>query len=452
MASLEKELGIEVYSTKSPGIGGVIRESADDFVVEEVLVDGSKATINGIVSKKVLRSTCEKQKHLLCVLIKRNWDTLIAVKNIARQLGIDQSRIQIAGIKDAKALTAQHLTIEGKSIEDVSKIEIKDIRLLPVGYVREALSTYYLLGNHFTIHIKYLENKEIVENRISHIIEEIQTVGGVPNFFGHQRFGTTRPITHLVGKALVSGNFEEAAMLFLAKASVCEHASSKQVRHELRSKRDFRKALDNFPKQLRFERIILSHLVEKPGDFVGAFQQLPVKLQELFVQAHQSYFFNRFLSKRLSGGYFLNRAEIGDYVVGVERSGLPLPKMALTATAETVDQINGDITNGKMRVALPIIGLKQKLSKGVIGDLEKEVLEKEKIESKNFKANASSRVGYKGGLRAVVTPIINFNFNFSEEKGEKDYARLCFMLLRGSYATILLREIMKPQNPIAAGF
>jgi tRNA(Glu) U13 pseudouridine synthase TruD len=29
---------------------------------------------------------------------------------------------------------------------------------------------------------------------------------------------------------------------------------------------------------------------------------------------------------------------------------------------------------------------------------------------------------------------------------------LSFMLLRGSYATVLLREIMKPENPIKAGF
>ena len=31
-------------------------------------------------------------------------------------------------------------------------------------------------------------------------------------------------------------------------------------------------------------------------------------------------------------------------------------------------------------------------------------------------------------------------------------ATLEFMLLRGSYATVLLREIMKPKNPIKAGF
>ena len=60
-----------------------------------------------------------------------------------------------------------------------------------------------------------------------------------------------------------------------------------------------------------------------------------LKLQELFVQAHQSYLFNRFLSERVKQGYFLNKAEVGDYVVGVERSGLPVTKMAKMVASES---------------------------------------------------------------------------------------------------------------------
>ena len=89
-------------------------------MVEEVLVDGSKATMNGEVLSKVLGSSLQKQRFLLCVLVKRNWDTFIAVKNIAKSLGIDQARVQFAGIKDAKAVTAQHITI-GKHFDRRSR-------------------------------------------------------------------------------------------------------------------------------------------------------------------------------------------------------------------------------------------------------------------------------------------------------------------------------------------
>ncbi len=166
-------------------------------------------------------------------MVKRNWDTFIAVKNIAKLLGIDQARVQFAGIKDAKAVTAQHITIENVSIEDVAKVNVKDADVRPIGYVREMLSLFYLLGNNFTINIKAItESEETVKKNIAQTIQELEAIGGIPNFFGHQRFGTTRPITHLVGKAIIQGDFEEAAMLFLAKPSLYEHPASRQARQE----------------------------------------------------------------------------------------------------------------------------------------------------------------------------------------------------------------------------
>ena len=455
VSPLDKQLGIEVYATKSLGVGGAIREAVDDFVVEEMLVDGSKASVNGAVPSKVLGSSPQRQRFLLCVLVKRNWDTLIAVKNIAKQLDIDQRRIQIAGIKDAKAVTAQHLTIENGLVEDASKVNVKDIQLHPIGYVREPLSLFYLLGNNFKINIKSIAlDKETVKTRITQTYEQLEALGGVPNFFGHQRFGTTRPITHLVGKALVGGDFKEATMLFLAKPSSHEHPSSRQARQQLQETGDFRQALEIFPKQLRFEKIMLNHLADNPDDFVGAFKQLPLKLQELFVQAHQSYLFNRFLSERIRQGYFLNRAEIGDLVVRVERSGLPVTKITKIVTAETEVEINEQVKAGKMRVALPIVGAKRKLSQGVMGQIEKQILEEEEINLENSHVNELSRVGGRGGLRTAVTLIKDFEVKnvSANEKNSGCQTELSFMLLRGSYATVLLREIMKPSDPLEAGF
>ena len=157
---LDKLLGMDVYATKTQGVSGRIKASVEDFVVEEVLVDGSKANLNGAVPSRVLGSTVQKQRFLLCVLVKRNWDTFIAVKNIARSLGIDQARVQFAGIKDAKAVTAQHITIENVSIEDAANVDVKEIEVHPVGYVREMLSLFYLLGNNFTITIKSITGSE----------------------------------------------------------------------------------------------------------------------------------------------------------------------------------------------------------------------------------------------------------------------------------------------------
>ena len=451
---IDKLLGIEVYATKTTGVGGVIRESVEDFKVEEVLVDGSKAKIKGSAEKQVLGASPSPRRYLLCVLVKRNWDTFIALRKIAKQLDLSQGQIHIAGIKDAKAVTAQHITVEDRPVEDVSKVTIKDIKILPMGYVHEKLSSYYLLGNNFTIRIKAVEHSgSTVAKRIAKTARALDMMGGIPNFFGHQRFGTTRPITHLVGKAILEGDFEEAAMLFLAKPSVHEHPSSRNARIELQSTRDFKQALQNFPSQLRFERLMLRHLVGKPDDFVGAFTRLSVKLQALFVQAFQSYLFNRFLSERVKSGFSLNKVEVGDYVMNLEHSGLPMANAARVVGEENIAETNERVKSGRMRIALPLIGIKQKPSQGAMGQIEQKILEEEGIRIENLRINRISRVSGRGGLRAVLTPIRGLMLHGTSDSDQKEsQADLSFMLLRGSYATVLLREIMKPENPIKAGF
>lgn len=446
---VDKLLGMDAYATKTEGIDGRIKESVDDFIVEEVLVDGTKASVTGAVPARVIGSSPTKQHFLLCWMVKRNWDTFIASKNVAGFLGIDQARVQFAGIKDAKAFTAQHITLQGITAEEAAKIDIKGVKIVPIGYIREMISLFYLLGNNFTINTKNISvPEEQAKQRLEDTVKEITQIGGIPNYFGHQRFGTTRPITHLVGKALSQSNFEEATMLFLAKPSIYEHPESRKVRMQLQETHDFKAAAENFPKQLRFERMMLMHLAEKPTDYVGAFQRLPQKLQALFVQAHQSYLFNRFLSERIKRGMPLNEAVVGDFVVGVERSGLPMTSMEKAVTAENLAQINASVKAGKLRVALPIVGIRPKLSGGAMGEVEQEVLASEGLGDKAVWLNELSRAGGKGGLRTVLTPVKDFKL-LGVEGG---CVQTSFMLLRGCYATILLREIMKPQDPVVAGF
>jgi len=288
----------------------------------------------------------------------------------------------------------------------------------------------------------------VAKDRVEQSIQELTTLGGIPNYFGHQRFGTTRPITHFVGKALAQGQFEDAAMLFLAKPSPHEHPTSRQARQQLEDTHDFKRASENYPKQLRFERMMLNYLAANPTDYVGAFQRLPPKLLALFVQAHQSYLFNRFLSERLKHGLPLNEAVVGDFVVGVERSGLPMTSMEKMVTEANLAQVTASVKVGKLRVALPIFGMRQKLSSGVMGELERKVLASENISDGPVLLNELSRVGGKGGLRTALTPVRAFRLLSASE----NMVQVNFMLLRGCYATILLREIMKPQNPESAGF
>jgi tRNA pseudouridine13 synthase len=453
---LDKSIGIEVYATSSPGIGGIIRQSCEDFIVEEILVNGLGAKVLATSVPMNIYGQYPTSRYLLCILIKRNWDTFQALEVVAAQLGISPQRIHIAGIKDAKAVTAQHITIRDVKPEDVKKVNVKDIEVIPVGFFKTKLSPYYLLGNAFRVSIHALSHtKPVIQYRMEKVIKEIEMLGGVPNFFGHQRFGTIRPITHLVGKAIIKGDFRKAAMIFLAKPYPFEHPESRIARKELFYTQDFKKTLKTFPRNLYYERLMLEYLAQKPDDFKGAFRRLPVKLRILFPQAYQAYLFNKFLSKRIVLGLPLNIAKAGDYVVKIESTGLPSQRLHEIVSPEKLSEINSAIASGKMRLAIPLAGFRQRLSEGVQGEIEKKILDEEGINLENFKVKGMPELSLKGGLRTVLTPLKDFRIEeISKDSAnpQRNIVRLSFALYRGSYATVFLREIMKPRNPVKAGF
>jgi len=448
---LEKELGMEVYASQFPGIGGRIRQFFEDFVVEEVLVDGSRAEVQPIEPRQVVG----EGRYLICVLVKRGWDTLLSVKECAKRLGIGQKRVQIAGMKDAKALTAQHVSLYGIDPEQILQVKIKDITLYPLRFSDEMVFPHLLFGNQFHVLIRAISrSSSVAEQRIKNVQSELLNLGGFPNFFGHQRFGTVRPITHWVGKFLTQGDLERAALVFLAQPSPYEHPEAREARQQLQKTQDFKEGLRNFPEHLKYERSMLSHLVKQPRDFVGAFRRLPLKLRKLFLQAYQSFLFNKFLSQRTQQGILINEAQTGDYAVYLDSHGLPTTNF-VQVTAQSRSGVEEALNEGRMRIATPLIGFQQSCSEGVQGEIEREILETENVAPQHFYVSSIPEISAPGGLRAILAPIVNL----SVEKPTKDSANpskrkvmLGFTLHRGSYATVLLREFMKPQDLIKAGF
>ena len=451
---LEKELGIEVYASKTLGIGGKIRQFPEDFIVEETLVDGSEAKVIPTNIPQIVG----RGRYLVCVLVKRNWDTLRAVRNIAKQLSINEEHIQIAGIKDAKALTAQHVSIScysGVTPEHVLRVKTKDINLYPQHFSNEKISSQRLLGNRFTIQIRaILCSLSTAKRRMQSISNELAEFGGIPNFFGHQRFGTIRPITHKVGKFIVQRDWEKATLTFLCKSSLHEHPQSRQARQQLETSQDFREAQKYFPRTLYYERSMLSHLAGHSRDYVGAFRKLPLKLCRLFIHAYQSFLFNRFLSQRIKKGILLNTAQLGDYIVKLDSHGLPTASFA-QVSAQSLPSIQKAIEEKKMCMAIPLIGFKQHFSGGMQGGIEKGILETENLTPTDFKVSSMPQISAPGGLRANRTPIISFSIReLSEDSANpsSQALKLGFMLHRGCYATVLLREFMKPRDLIKTGF
>jgi len=450
--SLEKEVGIEVYSTQSVGIGGKIRQLPDDFVVEELLVDGSLAEVLAPVE------ACEPSgegRYLICVLIKRRWDTFLAVRTIAERLRINQKRIRFAGIKDTKALTAQHISLQNVSPSRVLDMQIKDITVYPQRFSRERMYSQLIKGNRFHLTIRGIDHPApVVEERTKRVQKEIESVGGVPNFFGHQRFGTIRPNTHQIGKYLTRGDAEKAALVFLAEPSIHEHPEAREARQQLKDTMNFEEALEHFPRFLRYECFMLRHLTKYPNDFVGAFRELPRRLRKLFVQAYQSYLFNKFLSERIRKGISLSEPQLGDYVNKLDEHAIPTGGWD-QVTDQNIQEITTAIKEKKMCVAAPLIGPDQQPSKGIQGEIEQAILEAENVTPEQFKIPSMPEATAEGRVRAILNPVWNLvqeKIADDSENPGKQIMKLGFTLNRGSYATVLLREFMKPQDLITAGY
>jgi len=313
--------------------------------------------------------------------------------------------------------------------EQATQIKTGNLWLYPLQFSNEKIHSGMLFGNRFHITVRAVKQpKSPIIERLESTRQELLRLGGCPNFFGHQRFGTRRAITHTVGKHMLFGEWEEAALAFLAKPGPYEHPESRQARQRLLKAQNYKKALGYFPLRLVYERQMISHLAKRHKDFVGAFHRLPRKLRQLFINAYQSYLFNRFLSQRIQDNMQLKKPLKEDY------------KLTL---------------NNENHLALPLIGYKLGPSTGRQGEIEKRILEEEGVEPHNFKVSSMPEISSKGGLRTALTQLIDFDMEKPARNNHNPSTkmiRLNLTLRKGSYATIVLREFMKPRNPVKAGY
>ena len=81
-----------------------------------------------IVIEKMNLDLQEKGKFIYFILEKKNWNSLSAVNEIAKRLGVSTGNFKIAGNKDKYAVTSQYVSGLNVSKEKLEKLRIKDIR------------------------------------------------------------------------------------------------------------------------------------------------------------------------------------------------------------------------------------------------------------------------------------------------------------------------------------
>ncbi len=414
-------MGLNFFSTKSRGIGGQIKRRYTDFIVEEIQRNGTvceakRFTENGTHLEERLEIPSKKEgfDQLHLNLEKINRDTNFVIKIITRYLQGSKKRFGYAGMKDKRAVTCQRISLFEPNIERLQNFGSGGIQLSNPEWSKEKMDLGMLKGNRFTVKVRdiLLSEKEI-RKRVEECFKEMEK-SGIANYFGEQRFGGIRQITHIVGKHFIKGDFKEGVMVYLTHFVEGEEEEIKAARKHLAETRDFAEATRNFPVKFTYERSMIHHLCKYPKDYVGAFGKLPKKLRYLFTHAYQSYLFNLIIQERIKQGIGLEEIE-GDVLIDGEVAG-------------------------------PLFGFESKHATGKPGEIEKKILEEADVKLGEFHVKKMPEISSKGtrkNIRLKPEKLKLVSIEEDEFYPEKLVATISFDLSKGNYATTVLAEIMK---------
>lgn len=108
----------------------------------------------------------------------------------------------------------------------------------------------------------------------------------------------------------------------------------------------------------------------------------------------------------------------------------------------------------KLALALPVVGFTTKLSGGREGEIEQKVLKRENVTSRDFYVGPLHEASSSGKYRPALVSMRGFEAKIERDENIRENLALTlrFFLPRESYATIILRELMKPTDTVQAGF
>src|SRR3989344_7178339 len=280
-----------MHFTKSPGVGGRIRQRIEDFKVEEIPIELPTG-----------------DEYTIFWMEKFDWDTNRALQVLARRLRVSAKRFGIAGTKDKRAVTKQRISAWRIPKEQFGHANIRGLKFYDFSASSGRINLGMSGGNSFEITIRNIGlAHEETRTRMHALLKELEH--GIPNLFGPQRFGEVRAVTQLVGLEMLKGNFENAVKSYLAKVFEGEPDDAKQAREELNivwgSKQGYLSALESFPFRLTYERQMLDYLSKYPTDFAGALRRLPKRLRKMFLNAVQADIWNKTIIEYLKSGKVL---------------------------------------------------------------------------------------------------------------------------------------------------
>ena len=130
--------GLVVLTGDLPGIGGRIKEHLGDFRVEEL----------------PLYEPSGEGTHVYFRIEKVGLATPAAIERIARHMGVRPSEIGVAGLKDARAVASQTMSLEHADADKLLHYRDTQMRVVAVDRHTNKLRPGHLAGNRFVVRVR----------------------------------------------------------------------------------------------------------------------------------------------------------------------------------------------------------------------------------------------------------------------------------------------------------
>lgn len=395
VSPLDSAVGMDVYATAGDRCPGRAKSSPEDFRVEELVagITAEKEPLPGYFP--------------LYRVEKRGIDTMHMAAEVADVL---KSRVSYGGLKDSLATVSQYVTPTSVKSERPGRITRERFTAELVGYVPKPLTRGSLVGNRFEIVLR--DCCDTIGQRAEEAFDAARR-RRLPNYFGMQRFGAGGAGTHMIGKALVKRDFEGAVRLLLANGE--EHGPA---------------LLDDV------ERYVARELDRRPGEWIRALRAVPVGLRRLYVQAYQSYIFNRTLSLSLAKGEDISEYQDGD------NWAAPSEDWLVTSYPKSVKEKPA----GRAVPLIQLVGYAYRNYRSRFDTYVEAAMEAQGVSAREFFVDEMQEVSAEGGFRRPHLAMVDGSVEVAGRT-----ATLKFALAKGQYATVLLREVMKPYDPLGSG-
>ena len=170
--------------------------------------------------------------------------------------------------------------------------------------------------------------------------------------------------------------------------------------------------------------IAILNSLSKSNDQKTAIREIPLQMRRFYIQAYQSYIFNKTLSMAFEYEEDLFTPQENDVCY------------------DRTNKLGKFQNEPGQKLTIPLAGHSYFKKTRFDYHIQK-ILFDECVSTKDFLIKELQEVSIEGGFRNALILCTNYSLN-------DDVVN--FTLSRGSFATIVLREIMKPEEPLLAGF